>query len=144
MELIGCPGPWTCSKRPVKCPRKRKCVTTRSPAAIICSILQLRSGIAARISFEAASGPATPWRRPVGSVLSTKFGARTARVTDDGTAPAIAAIAPALIKSRREVIVLLPKALPRFEEVHDCLLSVRHGKPQGTDSRAQRQSQQRI
>src|SRR5258708_6842338 len=36
------------------------------------------------------------------------------RVTDDGTAPAIAAIAPTLIKSRREVIVLLPNALSRF------------------------------
>src|SRR5947208_3070429 len=81
-------------------------------------------------------------KAPVPGLFSS--GAGSGRVTDDGTAPAIAAIAPALIKSRREVIVLLPKALPRFEEVHDCLLSVRHGKPQGTDSRAQRQSQQRI
>src|SRR5207244_7661879 len=81
-------------------------------------------------------------KAPVPGLFSS--GAGSARVTDDGTAPAIAAIAPALIKSRREVIVLLPKALPRFEEIHDCLLSVRHGKPQGTDSRAQRQSQQRI
>src|SRR5712675_2934374 len=37
-------------------------------------------------------------------------GPGSAKVTDDGTAPAITAIAPALIKSRREVIVLLPKS----------------------------------
>jgi len=62
-----------CPKRPVKCPRKRRCVTTRSPATIICSISQRRSGIARRISLEAASGPAIPWGRPAGNVLSTKF-----------------------------------------------------------------------
>ena len=41
-------------------------------------------------------------------------GMGSAKVTDDGSAPAMAAIAPALITSRREVIVSLPNALPSF------------------------------
>src|SRR6267378_3385151 len=40
----------------------------------------------------------------------------SARLTDDETAPAIAAIAPALIKSRREVIASPSQRLPRLEE----------------------------
>src|SRR5260370_18743882 len=66
-------------------------------------------------------------RAPSGQkVRAARFcfsGTGSARVTDDGTAPAIAAIAPALRKSRREVIVLLPNAYQDLKKIHDCLLS---------------------
>jgi len=42
-------------------------------------------------------------------------GMGSAKVTDDGTAPAIAAVAPTLIKSRRELIIVLPKAMRSAE-----------------------------
>ena len=41
-------------------------------------------------------------------------------------APATTAIAPALIKSRRAVIFPHREAQSKFEEIHDCLLSIHH------------------
>ena len=43
-----------------------------------------------------------------------------------GRAPATTAIAPALIKSRRAVIFPHREAQSKFEEIHDCLLSIHH------------------
>jgi hypothetical protein len=41
-------------------------------------------------------------------------GMESAKVIDDGTAPAIAATAPALTTSRRDIIVSLSNALPNL------------------------------